>query len=134
MTAHAVTEGLPNAFTRAASSARPLFFSREARSAASGLRHRGRGWFGGPGQAHGPPDDLSAARGLLVIDVRLRETRRLRERGMLEVEDAETGRHLLVDTFSRLVRQTFSADAERRRMALRQLARASRVDLIEVTK
>jgi len=53
--------------------------------------------------------------------------------GLLEVEDAETGRHLLVDTSSRQVRDEFRGRAEGRRAALRQLARAGGVDLIEVS-
>jgi uncharacterized protein (DUF58 family) len=53
--------------------------------------------------------------------------------GLLEIEDAETGRHLLLDTFSREVRAAYAAAARGRRDALRQLARSSRVDLIEVS-
>jgi uncharacterized protein (DUF58 family) len=53
--------------------------------------------------------------------------------GLLEVEDAETGKHLLVDTSSRQVRDEFRGRAEGRRAALRQLARAGGVDLIEVS-
>jgi uncharacterized protein (DUF58 family) len=53
--------------------------------------------------------------------------------GLLEVEDAETGGHVLVDTFSKHVRAAYAEGADRRRLALRQLARASRVDLIEVS-
>jgi len=52
--------------------------------------------------------------------------------GLLEVEDAETGRHLLLDTLSRQVRQAFAAAARQRRQTLQQLARSARVDLIEV--
>jgi uncharacterized protein (DUF58 family) len=53
--------------------------------------------------------------------------------GLLEVEDTETGRHVVLDTFSRQVRDAFAAEVRGRRLALRQLARASRVDLIEVS-
>ena len=53
--------------------------------------------------------------------------------GLLAIEDAETGRHLVLDTFSRQVREAFADRARQRRRSLRQLARASRVDLIEVS-
>ena len=53
--------------------------------------------------------------------------------GLLELEDAETGRHFVLDTFSREVRAAYTAAARRRREAVRQLARSSRVDLIEVS-
>jgi uncharacterized protein (DUF58 family) len=53
--------------------------------------------------------------------------------GLLELEDAETGRHLVLDTFSREVRDAYAAAARQRREALRELARSSRVDLIEVS-
>jgi uncharacterized protein (DUF58 family) len=53
--------------------------------------------------------------------------------GLLEVEDAETGKHLLLDTFSREVRAAYAAAAQKRRETLRQLARSSRVDLIEIS-
>jgi uncharacterized protein (DUF58 family) len=53
--------------------------------------------------------------------------------GLLELEDAETGRHLILDTFSRAVRDAYAAAAQRRRETMRELARSSRVDLIEVS-
>ena len=53
--------------------------------------------------------------------------------GLLELEDAETGQPLLVDTSSAAVRQAFAQAARRRRDELHQLAGASRVDLIEVS-
>jgi uncharacterized protein (DUF58 family) len=53
--------------------------------------------------------------------------------GLLEVEDAETGKHLLLDTSSRHVRDEFRRRAEDRRAAVRQLSRAAGVDLIEVS-
>jgi uncharacterized protein (DUF58 family) len=52
--------------------------------------------------------------------------------GLLELEDAETGQRLLLDTKSAAVRNAFRAAAEQRRAALVQLARQARVDLIEV--
>jgi uncharacterized protein (DUF58 family) len=53
--------------------------------------------------------------------------------GLLEVEDAETGQRLLVDTRSAKVRETFADHARRRTQALRQLMRSAQVDFIEVS-
>jgi uncharacterized protein (DUF58 family) len=53
--------------------------------------------------------------------------------GLLELEDAETGERLLLDTNSLPVRDAFRRAAEQRRAALQQMARQSRVDLIEVS-
>jgi uncharacterized protein (DUF58 family) len=53
--------------------------------------------------------------------------------GLLEVEDAETGRRLLLDTASPAVRAAHAEGSRQRRDTLRQLARSSRVDLIEVS-
>jgi uncharacterized protein (DUF58 family) len=52
--------------------------------------------------------------------------------GLLELEDAETGQRLLIDTASRAVREAFAGRARQRREALRALTRSARVDLIEV--
>jgi uncharacterized protein (DUF58 family) len=71
--------------------------------------------------------DLIAVR---ITDPREEEMPRV---GLLEVEDSETGGRLLLDTFSRLVRTAYAAAARRRRESLRQLARASGIDLIEVS-
>jgi len=53
--------------------------------------------------------------------------------GLLEVQDAETGRRVLVDTASTAVRSAYLQAARQRRDALRQLARSARTDLIEVS-
>jgi len=53
--------------------------------------------------------------------------------GLLELEDAETGERLLLDTNSTAVRAAFRAAAEQRQAALQQMARQARVDLIEVS-
>ena len=45
--------------------------------------------------------------------------------GLLEVEDAETGKRLLLDTDSATVRRAYRQAAEQRREALRQLTRAA---------
>ena len=52
--------------------------------------------------------------------------------GLLELEDAETGRQALIDTSSREFRRRFVEEGEARLRALRQLARAQRVDVLEV--
>src|SRR5262245_7540504 len=53
--------------------------------------------------------------------------------GLLELEDAETGERLLLDTNSRRVREAYARAALQRREALRELTRSARVDLVEVT-
>jgi uncharacterized protein (DUF58 family) len=51
--------------------------------------------------------------------------------GLVELEDAETGRRILLNTSNRRIRADFAAHAAARRDALRRLARAARFDLIE---
>jgi uncharacterized protein (DUF58 family) len=53
--------------------------------------------------------------------------------GLLELEDAETGQQLLLDTTSRQVRQAVAAAARQRREAVRQLCRSARIDLVEMS-
>ena len=53
--------------------------------------------------------------------------------GLLELEDAETGERLLVDTASRQVREAFAQAARQRQESLRQLARQARIDLVDVS-
>jgi uncharacterized protein (DUF58 family) len=53
--------------------------------------------------------------------------------GLLQVEDAETGERLLLDTASRQVRNAYHAAAVGRRETIHQLARSSGTDLIEVS-
>src|SRR5262249_46736849 len=53
--------------------------------------------------------------------------------GLLELEDAETGDRLLLDTGSRRVRDAFAKAARERREKVRQLTRSSRIDLVEVS-
>ncbi len=53
--------------------------------------------------------------------------------GLLELEDAETGQPLLVDTSSRAVREAFAQACGRRREELHQIAGGGRIDLIEVS-
>jgi len=70
-----------------------------------------------------------------LIAVRLTDPREeeLPSVGLLEIEDAETGQRLLLDTGSRRVREAYHEAAARRREAVRQLARQARTDLIEVS-
>src|SRR5262245_62075797 len=53
--------------------------------------------------------------------------------GLLELEDAETGRVLLVDTSSTAVRAAFGEEARQRAEALRRLTRRAGCDLIEAS-
>jgi uncharacterized protein (DUF58 family) len=53
--------------------------------------------------------------------------------GLLELEDAESGERLLIDTGSRAVRDGFRSAATDRRLALKQLAAQARTDLVEVS-
>jgi uncharacterized protein (DUF58 family) len=53
--------------------------------------------------------------------------------GLLELEDAETGARLLLDTNSAKVRAAYAASAQRRREGIEQLTRSSRIDLVEVS-
>jgi uncharacterized protein (DUF58 family) len=52
--------------------------------------------------------------------------------GLVELEDAESGRRVLLDAGSRRVRDAYRRAAEQRLEAVRQLTRAAGVDLIEV--
>ncbi len=70
--------------------------------------------------------DLIAVR---VTDPRERD---LPAVGLVDLEDAESGAHILIDTSSRAVREAYRAAADERSEAVRQLARSSGVDLIEV--
>jgi len=71
--------------------------------------------------------DLIAIR---IVDPREEE---LPAVGILELEDAETGDRLVLDTSSRKVRAAYAEDARRRRETLNQLARSAQIDLIEVS-
>lgn len=69
------------------------------------------------------------------IAIRIRDPREeeLPAVGLLELEDAESGERLLVDTNNPAVREAFRAAAERRHTALMQLTRRAGVDLIDVS-
>jgi uncharacterized protein (DUF58 family) len=70
-----------------------------------------------------------------LVAVRLTDPREeeLPAVGLLELEDAETGARLLLDTNSRQVRDAFAEAARQRREALVALARSAHVDLVEVS-
>jgi uncharacterized protein (DUF58 family) len=53
--------------------------------------------------------------------------------GFLELQDAETGRRILLDTNSRAVREEFLRAAGQRAQSVRQAARTAHVDLIDVS-
>ncbi len=53
--------------------------------------------------------------------------------GLVELEDAETGRQLLVDTSAAGFQQALAAKSQARMDALRLLARSARVDLVEIS-
>ena len=53
--------------------------------------------------------------------------------GLLELEDAETGERLLLDTGSRAVRAAYAQTARLRQDSLRQTASAAGIDLVEIS-
>ncbi len=53
--------------------------------------------------------------------------------GIIEMEDAETGRTVLVDTWDRKVREVFAARAREREEERRRLFRRNKVDSVELT-
>lgn len=70
-----------------------------------------------------------------LIAVRLSDPREteLPDVGLAELEDAETGRHLLVDTGSAELRVAYARRAAERAEAMTRLARSAGVDLIEAS-
>jgi uncharacterized protein (DUF58 family) len=70
-----------------------------------------------------------------LIAVRIRDPREeeLPAVGLLQLEDAETGRPLVIDTSSARVRRAFAENARRRRDALTQVTRSAGIDLIDVS-
>jgi uncharacterized protein (DUF58 family) len=69
-----------------------------------------------------------------VIALSLRDPREeeLPAVGLLELRDAETGERALVDTFSRKVREEFTAKAKFRQEALCRMLRSASVDHVEI--
>jgi uncharacterized protein (DUF58 family) len=80
-----------------------------------------------PLQRTGRRHDLTAVR---IVDPR---EEILPAVGLLAIEDAETGRRLVVDTSSAALRAALADSAQQRRDAVRQMTRSARVDLIEVS-
>lgn len=70
---------------------------------------------------------------LIAVPIRDRHEYELPPLGLLELEDAETGRRLTLDTRRNDVCLRFAQNAQKRHEDLRLLARSSRVDLIEVS-
>src|SRR5579862_9474571 len=70
---------------------------------------------------------------LIAMPIRDPREEELPKVGLLQLEDAETGRQLLLDTRSKRLRQEFARRAAQRRQELQQLARSARVDVIEVS-
>jgi uncharacterized protein (DUF58 family) len=70
-----------------------------------------------------------------LIAVRIRDPREeeLPAVGLLQLEDAETGAPLVVDTSSPKVRRAFAEKARQRRESLTQWTRSAGIDLIEVS-
>jgi hypothetical protein len=52
---------------------------------------------------------------------------------LLQLQDAETGETILIDSADPRIRRGFAAQATARREKLRKLARSAQVDLIEVS-
>jgi uncharacterized protein (DUF58 family) len=77
-------------------------------------------------QRTGRRHDLTAVR---IADLREEE---LPPVGLIDLQDAETGERLLLDTAGRDVRVAYTRAALQRGEEIRQLARSARIDLIEV--
>jgi len=69
-----------------------------------------------------------------VVALSLRDPREeeLPSAGLVELRDAETGERVLVDTFSRDVREEFAAKARTRLESLRRMLRSASVDQVEI--
>src|SRR5262249_38165510 len=83
--------------------------------------------FDKPLQRTGRRHDLTAVR---IADLRAQE---LPSAGLVDVQDAETGQRMLLDTASRSTRIAFAAAARKRSEDIRQRMRSARIDLIEVS-
>jgi uncharacterized protein (DUF58 family) len=85
-------------------------------------------------QGYERPLRLAARRHDLTL-VRVADLREesLPAAGLLQLEDAETGRQFLLDTSDREVRARYAEHGQQRREQVARLARGSRLDLIEVS-
>ena len=70
---------------------------------------------------------------LIAVSVEDPREKTLPDVGLIELEDAETGERILVDTGSREVRTKFAANARRRAESRSEAFRATSVDEIQVT-
>ena len=70
---------------------------------------------------------------LIAVPIRDPREEEVPKVGLLQLEDAETGRFVLLDTNRARVRNDFARQACQRRERLRQLSRSARVDLVEVS-
>jgi uncharacterized protein (DUF58 family) len=70
---------------------------------------------------------------LIAVPIRDPREEELPAAGLVQLEDAETGKVLLLDTSRRRVRTNFASLARKRRDDLRQLAKSACVDLVEVS-
>src|SRR5206468_6602787 len=70
---------------------------------------------------------------LIAVPITDPRERELPAVGLLQVEDAETGRQVLLDTSSAPVRRAYLRGASQRQASLRQIAHSARIDLIEVS-
>lgn len=70
-----------------------------------------------------------------LIAVRLSDPREFawRSAGLVQIEDAETGRQMLLDTSCQRFREEFASRGAERKNAFTRLARSSHVDIIDVT-
>lgn len=69
---------------------------------------------------------------LIAVHVTDARERQLPDAGLVEVEDAETGTRLLVDTSRPALRDAYARYANQQRLALHQTFRKSNVDVIEI--
>ncbi len=85
-------------------------------------------------QGFAPALAVSAKRhDLIAVSIRDPRERQLVPAGVVEWEDAESGRRLLLDTSDRATRIAFEEQAARRDAGLRDLFRKNGVDMVELT-
>ncbi len=70
---------------------------------------------------------------LVAIAISDPKERELPHVGFIELEDAETGEHILIDTGRKSVRQNFSTAARNLSLELKHFFRSSEIDLIEIS-
>lgn len=75
---------------------------------------------------------LARRHDLIAVTVGDRRERELPDIGLIELEDAETGESVLIDTSSARVRREYAADARRRREERQSLFRSTGIDEVEV--